>query len=103
MVVGYRLSVLKLSDGGDVLCNRQPPKRAVWPQHNHQHCSFINGSTFPVITRAPRWNVTYAQAHCRITRTRLRKPMRKKMWMVSQAAQAMKPLSLKRPKSATPA
>src|SRR6266550_8988003 len=45
----------------------------------------------PVIKRAPRSYVKYDHAHWINTISRLRNPMRKKIWMKSQASQAMKP------------
>jgi hypothetical protein len=49
------------------------------------------------ITRAPRWYVTYAQAHSNSTTKRLRNPIRNTMWIASHRNHARKPEQRKRP------
>ena len=56
-----------------------------------------------VISRAPRSNVKYDHAHWIITTSRLRKPIRKRMWTNSQSSQAKNPEVLNRPILATAA
>ena len=56
-----------------------------------------------MIERAPRCEVKYAQAHSKITITRLRKPIKKKMWTTIQRSQATSPDRRTNPKSATAA
>ena len=41
-----------------------------------------------MISRAPRSKVTYDHAHWIMTRIRLRKPIKKRMWTNSQSSQA---------------
>src|SRR5436309_1812254 len=57
----------------------------------------------PVISRAPRCQVTYAHAHSKSTSSRLRKPIRNMMCTSSHASHATSPESLKRPTTATAA
>ena len=51
----------------------------------------VSGRTPPVMRRAPRCQVRYDQAHSSITTSRLRKPIRKRMWMSSHAIHANHP------------
>src|SRR5262249_47569662 len=68
-----------------------PFDRARCDQDPHGGPWRLGSSTRPVMSRAPRSYVMYAQAHSMSTSTRLRKPMRKKMWMSSHASHAKKP------------
>jgi LysR family hydrogen peroxide-inducible transcriptional activator len=58
-------------------------------------------SVGPVISREPRWKVTYAHSQSSSTATRLRKPIRKGTWTAPHSSQASRPPSLTLPKSAT--